>query len=55
MLNDVSLASNGVYHGEGIIAVDALRMLRGLVEEGLMPVDVVAYEWDQAPRVLADG
>ncbi|MFQ5554120.1 MAG: extracellular solute-binding protein [Acidimicrobiia bacterium] len=55
------LASNGVRlldEGVGLdsaAAVDALRMLRSLVSEGLMSVDVVANEWDDAPRALAHG
>jgi multiple sugar transport system substrate-binding protein len=33
----------------------ALRFLRNLVEEGLVPLDVVGYEWNQTIRVLAEG
>jgi multiple sugar transport system substrate-binding protein len=33
----------------------ALRFLRSLVEEGLVPLDVVGYEWNQTVRLLADG
>jgi multiple sugar transport system substrate-binding protein len=56
------LASNGaqVLGPEGVTlaspaTAQALRFLRNLVEEGLVPLDVVGYEWNQAIRVLADG
>jgi len=35
--------------------VEALRFLRSLVEDGSMPADVVAYEWDRSTAMLAEG
>lgn len=35
--------------------VETLRFLRSLVEEGLMPIDVVDYEWDEPIGLLAEG
>jgi multiple sugar transport system substrate-binding protein len=33
----------------------ALRFLRSLLEEELVPLDVVGYEWNQTIHLLADG
>ena len=33
----------------------ALRFLRRLVDEGIVPSEVVGYEWDYAVRLLAEG
>jgi ABC-type glycerol-3-phosphate transport system substrate-binding protein/DNA-binding transcriptional regulator YhcF (GntR family) len=56
------LASNGaqVLGPEGVTlrspaTAQALRFLRGLVEERLVPLEVVGYEWNQTIRVLAEG
>jgi multiple sugar transport system substrate-binding protein len=56
------LASNGVQvlRDGGVSlhsreAVQALRYLRRLVEDGLMSPEVVAYEWDRPIRLLAQG
>lgn len=56
------LASNGssVLSEEGItldsaLTVEALRLLRTLIDEELMPQEVVAYEWDRPIRMLAEG
>ena len=56
------LASNGaqVLGPEGVTlgspaTAQALRFLRSLVEEGLVPLDVVGYEWNQTIRLLAEG
>lgn len=56
------LASNGVsvLSDEGVTldsarTVEALRFLRTLIDETLMPHDVVAYEWDRPVRLLAEG
>ena len=55
------LASNGaqVLGPEGVTlgspaTAQALRFLRSLVEEGLVPLDVVGYEWNETIRLLAD-
>ena len=32
-----------------------LRFLHGLIDDGLMPRDVVAYEWNRPVRLLAEG
>ena len=56
------LASNGakVLGRRGVSlnsrrTAQALRFLRRLVEEGLMPTEVVGYEWNQPTRLLAQG
>ena len=56
------LASNGgaVFDGGSVILdspqnVQALRFLRSLVEDGLMPAEVVAYEWNRSTAMLAEG
>ena len=56
------LGSNGVTvlgaDGVGLAskkAGQALTFLRDLVAEGLVPADVVAYEWDQPARIFARG
>lgn len=56
------LASNGVkaLENDGVTvdspgAVDAISFLEELIDEGVMPADVVAYEWDRAIRRLAKG
>jgi multiple sugar transport system substrate-binding protein len=56
------LASNGaaVLHEHGVCldsraTTQALRFLRSLVDEGLMPSEVVSYEWNRPLRLLAQG
>jgi len=56
------LASNSaaVLDGDQVVldspaTVEALRFLHRLVEDGSMPADVVAYEWDRATAMLAEG
>jgi ABC-type glycerol-3-phosphate transport system substrate-binding protein/DNA-binding transcriptional regulator YhcF (GntR family) len=56
------LASNGarvLADGEVALAsrsaVQALRFLRSLVEEGLIPAEVVKYAWDRPTSMLAEG
>ncbi|MDQ4030130.1 MAG: extracellular solute-binding protein [Actinomycetota bacterium] len=55
------LGSNGarVLGADGVTldghASQALRFLRSLVEDGLMPADVVAYEWNRPIHLLAEG
>ena len=55
------LASNGarVLGPAGVTlgarAAQAFRFLRSLVEQGLMPADVVGYEWNRSTRLLAQG
>jgi multiple sugar transport system substrate-binding protein len=56
------LASNAaaVLEGDEVVldspaTVEALRFLRSLVEDGSMPAEVVAYEWDRATALLAEG
>jgi multiple sugar transport system substrate-binding protein len=48
------LGTDGVTLGSPATA-QALRFLRSLVEEGLVPIDVVGYEWNQTIRLLAEG
>lgn len=54
------LASNGVpVLGPGGVslgsrAAQALRFLRSLVDDRLMPAEVVGYEWDRAVRLVAE-
>jgi ABC-type glycerol-3-phosphate transport system substrate-binding protein len=47
------LGADGVTVGSRA-AADTLRFVRRLVVDGLMPVDVVGYEWNRAVRLLAD-
>jgi ABC-type glycerol-3-phosphate transport system substrate-binding protein/DNA-binding transcriptional regulator YhcF (GntR family) len=56
------LASNGaaVLDPRGVVlaspgTVQALRFLRSLVDDGVVSLDVVGYEWNQPIRLLADG
>jgi ABC-type glycerol-3-phosphate transport system substrate-binding protein/DNA-binding transcriptional regulator YhcF (GntR family) len=35
--------------------VQTLRFLRKLLDEGLMSPDVIGYEWDKPPQLLAEG
>ena len=56
------LASNAahVLGGGGVTlgsraAAQALRFLRSLVEEGIIPSGVVGYDWTQPVRLLAEG
>ena len=56
------LASNSaaVLDGDQVVldspaTVEALRFLRSLVEDGSMPAEVVAYEWDRSTAMLAEG
>jgi multiple sugar transport system substrate-binding protein len=56
------LASNGVeVLGPGGVTLNspataqALRFLRRLVDDGLMPADIVGFEWDRPIRLLAEG
>ncbi|MGH9243100.1 MAG: extracellular solute-binding protein [Acidimicrobiales bacterium] len=56
------LASNGVevLGPDGILldqprTVQALRFLRQLVDDGLLPAEAVTYEWDRPVRLLARG
>jgi ABC-type glycerol-3-phosphate transport system substrate-binding protein len=56
------LASNGATVLEdGVVALDspatieALRLLRELVVDGVVPVEAVAFEWDRPVRLLAHG
>ena len=56
------LASNGarVLGGESVSVdspetAETLGFLRGLVEDGLMPADVVGYDWNRPVRMLAEG
>lgn len=56
------LASNGAEaHRPTGVSIDSprslqtLRFLRTLVEDGLMPADVVNYEWDSPVQLLAEG
>jgi multiple sugar transport system substrate-binding protein len=56
------LASNGahVLGHEGVTlgspaTGQALRFLRSLLEEELVPLDVVGYEWNETIHLLADG
>ena len=56
------LASNSaaVLDGDRVVldspaTVEALRFLRSLVEDGSMPAEVVAYEWDRSTAMLAEG
>ena len=56
------LASNGarVLDGESVSidtpeTAQTLEFLRSLIDDGLMPADVVGYEWTRPVRLLAEG
>ena len=56
------LASNGarVLDGDGVSidspeTAETLEFLRSLIDDGLMPADVVGYEWTRPVRLLAEG
>ena len=40
---------------DGPATIEALQLLRELVVDGVLPVEVVAFEWDRPIRMLAHG
>jgi multiple sugar transport system substrate-binding protein len=40
---------------DGPATIEALQLLRELVVDGVVPVEVVAFEWDRPIRLLAQG
>jgi multiple sugar transport system substrate-binding protein len=40
---------------DGPATIEALQLLRDLVTDGVLPVEVVAFEWDRPIRLLANG
>lgn len=52
--NGVAIVDEGVRLDSGA-AVNALRLLRSLVEEGAMTADVTGYHWLKAPELLGSG
>jgi multiple sugar transport system substrate-binding protein len=40
---------------DGPATIEALQLLRDLVMDGVLPVEVVAFEWDRPIRLLANG
>jgi multiple sugar transport system substrate-binding protein len=40
---------------DGPATIEALQLLRDLVVDGVLPVEVVAFEWDRPIRLLAHG
>lgn len=52
--NGAEIINRGVTLDTGE-AVETLRLLRNLIEDGTMTGDVVAYDWLTAPRLLGSG
>jgi multiple sugar transport system substrate-binding protein len=53
--NGISVIDGGVLRLDSGAAASALRLLRSLIEEGTMSVDVVTYDWLRSPRLLGSG
>lgn len=53
--NGVSILSEGRVTLNSDATVEALRLIRGLVDTGLLPPEVVGFEWDRAVKRLARG
>jgi multiple sugar transport system substrate-binding protein len=53
--NRAAVLEDGVVTLDSPAAVEALRFLRGLVVDGVIPVEVVAFDWDRPIRLLAHG
>jgi len=53
--NRATVLSSGAVTLHRPAAVAALRFLRDLVDDGVVPVESVAYDWDRAHRLLAAG
>jgi len=53
--NNASVFDGGRVALDSPETVQALRLLRSLVDDGLMPAEVVAYEWNRSTAMLAEG
>jgi multiple sugar transport system substrate-binding protein len=53
--NSAAVLDGDVVTLDSPATVEALRFLRSLVEDGCMPADVVAFEWDRSTAMLAEG
>lgn len=53
--NGVTVLGNGGVSLDTDATVEALRFIRGLVEAGLLPIEVVGFGWDRAITRLARG
>ncbi|MDJ0664181.1 MAG: extracellular solute-binding protein [Acidimicrobiia bacterium] len=53
--NGVTVFSDGTVSLDSDATVEALRLVRTLVETALLPTEVVRYEWDRAVGRLARG
>src|SRR4029453_17320995 len=53
--NGAAVLEDGVVALDGPATIEALQLLRDLVEDGVVPVEAVAFEWDRPIRLLAHG
>ncbi len=53
--NGATVLDNGQVTLNSAASVAALRFLRGLADDAILPVDTVTYEWDRPIRMLARG
>jgi multiple sugar transport system substrate-binding protein len=53
--NRAAVLEDGVVVLDGPATIEALQLLRDLVVDGVLPVEVVAFEWDRPIRLLAHG
>jgi multiple sugar transport system substrate-binding protein len=53
--NRATVLEDGTVTLDSPAAVEALQFLRQLVVDGVLPVEVVAHEWDRPIRLLAHG
>jgi multiple sugar transport system substrate-binding protein len=53
--NGAAVLEDGLVVLDGPATIEALQLLRELVVDGVMPVEVVAFDWDRPIRLLAHG
>jgi multiple sugar transport system substrate-binding protein len=53
--NRAAVLEDGVVVLDAPATIEALQLLRDLVVDGVLPVEVVAFEWDRPIRLLAHG
>ena len=53
--NGAAVLEDGVVALDGPATIEALRLLRELVVDGVVPVEAVAFQWDRPVRLLAHG
>jgi multiple sugar transport system substrate-binding protein len=53
--NGVEVLADSTVTIGGVDTVECLQFLRGLIDDGLVPKEVVTFEWDRSIRLLAHG